>query len=129
MQPNLVVTKSAWSAVTFWRILFFWTIIPLIVMICGIISNKCYKIEFYDDYYVETEGVFSKSETKTAYAGIISVGIRQSFGGRICGYGTLVVDMAGKHDIYMENVCRVREVKAYLEKKVSSKGMQNIIMN
>ena len=64
--PNFVAKKSAWAAVTVLRVLFFWLIIPLIIMIVDIMIKKSERIEFYDDYIIQRSGVLSKKEKRSA---------------------------------------------------------------
>ena len=90
MTPNLVVRKTAWSAVTPLCVLFFWLVIPAIVMIWRIVATKSYVVEFYDDYVITKGGVFSKYERKTVFPAVLSVSVSQSFLGRIFGYGNLL---------------------------------------
>ena len=49
MSPNYTATKSATPVLSFWLILFFWLIIPLIIQIYRIVAAKSYSIEFYDE--------------------------------------------------------------------------------
>ena len=128
MEAQLVVKKSAWTAVSIWRVLFFWLIIPLIKMICGIISSKCTSVSFYDSYYVIREGVFSRREKKVAFENVLAVEVEQSLWGRMCGYGTLHLDVAGRHDVAIEGICKIKEVKSYLDNRVSAKGTNAVIV-
>ena len=59
MQPNYVARKSVLPAFTFWRIILFFLIVPLIVLIYDIIARKKEVIEFYDDKIVYKKGVFN----------------------------------------------------------------------
>ncbi len=124
--PEYVATKSAWSAVTILRVLFFWLIIPLIVMVVDIIIKKHEKIEFYEDCVIVKKGVLSKSERRTVFNGVYSVSIDQSMFGRICKYGNVKVDLPGKWDVNTESVANPEGLKNYLETRMLKRGdMQN----
>lgn len=96
MQPNYVARKSILPAFTFWRIILFFLIVPLIVLIYDIIARKKEVIEFYDDKIVYKKGVFNKSETTAAFMGVYAVNVYQSFFGRIFNYGNVKVDAVGR---------------------------------
>ena len=119
MKPNLVVKKSAWCGVTPLCVLFFWLIIPLIVMICRIVIAKHEIVEFYDEHIIVKSGVLSKHERKTVFPSILSVSISQSFWGRIFGYGNLAVDVVGKWDISLSGIVNPTLVKDYIESRVT----------
>ena len=71
--------KSAWSAITVWQILFFWLIIPLIVMAVKIVKIKSVRIYFYEDRVIERSGILSKRERQSLFQGVLSVSVEQSF--------------------------------------------------
>ena len=128
--PNYVAKKSAWSAVTLFRILLCWLIIPIIIMLVDIIVKKHERIEFYDDYVVVKSGVFSKKERRSALVGIVGVSISQTFKGRICNYGDVYIDVVGKWDINTTQLANPEGLKNYLEPLVSNASrMQSFIMN
>ena len=129
MSPNYTATKSAAPVLSFWLILFFWLIIPLIIQIYRIVSAKSYTIEFYDEKIVVKSGVFNKSESQTVFSGVYSVSISQSFMGRIFGYGDINVDCPGKWDIDTFDIKDPVSLKRYLETKITSSGIQKIITN
>ena len=122
VEPNYVATKSAWKAVTFGRVFFFWLIIPLIVMIVDIMVRKNERIEFYDDKIVVKSGVLTKKEQKTMFSGVLSVSIEQSLWGRMFHYGNVKVDVMGKWDVDLDSVCKPKELEAYLETKIVSRS-------
>ena len=129
MKPEFIVNKSAWKAVTFWRIVLCWLIIPLLVMVFNIISLKCEKIEFYEDKIIVKSGVLNKKERKTSFIGINSVSIEQSLAGRIFNYGDLRVDAVGKWDVNTLGVKQPKKVMAYLETKIVKKESVTIVSN
>lgn len=61
--------KSAWSAITVWQILFFWLIIPLIVMAVKIVKIKSVRIYFYEDRVIERSGILSEREWQSLFQG------------------------------------------------------------
>lgn len=115
MRPNYVATKSAWKAVSFLTIIFFWLIIPLIVMAIRIIILKNERVEFYDNYVIIRWGVLSKNERKSAFLGVNAVSIRQSLLGRMFNYGDVDVDMVGRWDVDLEGISYPAGLKHYLE--------------
>ena len=128
--PNFVAKKSAWAAVTLLRVLFFWLIIPLIIMIIDIMVKKSERIEFYDDYIIQRSGVLSKKEKHSAMVGIMGVSVSQTFGQRIFGYGDVVVDIVGKWNINTNDIANPNALKEYLEPLISKAShMQGVIIN
>lgn len=113
--PNYVAKKSAWSAVTLFRVLFFWLIVPLIIMIVDMIIKKHEIIEFYDDYVVKKSGVLSKKEKRVALIGVVGVSVSQTIWGRICNYGDVYIDVVGKWDVNTSQLAKPNELKKYLE--------------
>lgn len=128
--PNYVASKTAWNAITPLRILFFWLIIPLIVLIVDIIRYKKDKIEFYDRYVIEKSGLLSKREKKSTFAGIYSVSVEQNVWGRIFKYGDVKVDVVGRWDIDTYGISHPNELKKYLETKiVEPDNLQAVVAN
>jgi len=128
--PNYVASKSAWNAVTPLRILFFWLVIPLIVLIVDIIRNKKDKIEFYDKYVIERSGILSKKEKKSTFAGVYSVSVDQSVWGRIFNYGNVKIDVVGRWDVDTDGIARPNGLKRYLESKiVEPDSLKSVVMN
>lgn len=118
MKPEYVATKSAWQGVTWWGVLLFWLIIPLIVMIVRIAAVKKERVEFYDKYIVIKGGLLSRHERRTTFVGVISTAVHQSLLGRMLGYGTVLVDAAGKWDVNLHYTKDPERLKAYLETKL-----------
>ncbi len=115
MNVEYVAKKSAWGAVTLFSVLFCWLIIPLLIMIFRIIAIKSFSIEFYHDYIITKSGVFSKKEQRTSFMGVVCVNMEQSLMGRIFKYGTLRVDIVGKHDFTLDKIADPKDLKQYLE--------------
>ena len=129
MKPNYVAKKSVTAVLSFWLIVFFWLVIPLIIQIARILSAKCYSIEFYDNKIIVKSGVLSKQESQSVFGGVYSVSISQSFFGRIFNYGSVRVDCPGKWDVDTESIKDPSALKKYLENHITSNGMTNIIHN
>ena len=129
MQPKLIVKKSAWGGVTPLCVLFFWLIIPLIIMIWRIIVIKHEKVEFYDGYVIIKSGVLSKNSKRMILPGILSVSTSQSFFGRIFKYSHLKVDATGKFDVNMKFVSNYTTTLNYLEGlRVDAKDVKPIVV-
>ncbi len=127
-KPNYVAKKSAWSAVTLFRVLLFWLIIPLIIMIVDIIIKKHEIIEFYDDYVVKKSGVLSKKEKRVALIGVVGVSVSQTIWGRICNYGDVCIDVVGKWDVNTSQLAKPNGLKNYLEPFITkASNLQGIV--
>ena len=129
MVPNYVAKKNVLFALNFWLILFSFLIIPLIIQIWKIIVLKSITYEFYDYRIIRKSGVFNKKEERFVFAGVYSVSMYQSFWGRVFNYGDVMVDAPGEWDI---NTCGIKNPKrlaGYLEKRITARGMTNIIYN
>lgn len=70
MHPNYVARKSILPAFTFLRVILFFLIVPLIILIYNIIALKKEVIEFYDDKIIYKKGVLNKSETTVTFMGV-----------------------------------------------------------
>lgn len=128
--PNYVAKKSAWSAVTFFRVVFFWLIIPLIIMIVDIIIKKHEVLEFYDDYVIQKRGVLSRKEERAALIGVVGVSVEQTFWGRICNFGEVYIDLVGRSwDVNTSDLANPSGLKKYLEPFISkASNLQGIIV-
>ena len=129
MKPNYVAKKSVTPVLSFWLIVFFWLVIPLIIQIARILSAKCYSIEFYDDKIVVRSGVLNKNEVQSVFGGVYLVSVSQSFMGRIFNYGNIKVDCPGRWDIDTTGIKDPSALKKYLENYITANGMTNIIHN
>ena len=129
MTPNYVAKKSAASVLSFWLIVFFWLVIPLIIQIARIVSAKCYSIEFYDNKIIVKSGVLNKNERQSVFAGVYSVSVSQSLAGRILSYGDISVDCPGRWDVDTVGIKNPAALKNYLEGHITASGMTNIIHN
>lgn len=128
--PNYVATKSAWAGVTFLRVLFFWLIIPLLIMIFDIMRKKSETIEFYDGYIIHKKGLLNKKEDRFKMTGIVGVRVNQTLWQRICNYGDIVIDVQGKWDIDTTDIANPNELKNFLSKYIGeTKNFTNVINN
>ena len=114
--PNYVAKKSAWSVISFWSVLFFFLIVPLIVMIIKIIIAKHEIIEFYDDYIVEKSGVLARREKRMVFQGVVYTSISQRFWQRVFGYGDISIRSIGRLCINAKGIARPVDLKEFLEK-------------
>lgn len=118
MKPDYVAKKSAFLELDIRLLLLFWLIVPLIMQICKIVLAKCTKIEFYPDKIVTKKGFFNIRQTETAFEGITSVSIQQTFWGRIFNYGTVMVDGPHRWLISSFGIAKPRELVKYLETRI-----------
>lgn len=129
MTPNYVAKKSIAKELNFWLILFFWLIIPLIIQIVRILQAKAYTIEFYDEKVIIKSGVLNKNESQSVFAGVFSVSVSQSLFGRMFNFGDVSVDCPGKWDINTNGIKNPKGLKAYLETKITAKGINQVVMD
>ena len=114
-RAHIVARKSIIPAIKWWHIVFFWTIIPMIHLICKIIVLKNQYVEFYDSYVIKKKGVFHKTEEKCMFPKVMSCHVHRTFNGRIWNYGNVTIDAIGKWDVDLTNVKRPLYIKKYLE--------------
>ena len=127
MQPNYVVKKSVVPVLSVWLILFFWLIVPLIIQIVRILAAKSYSVEFYDAKVITRSGIFNKQEKQTVFAGVNAVSISQSLFGQMFGYGDVSVDCRGKWDIDTHGIRDPRDLKTFLESRITTDNMTTVI--
>ena len=126
-RPQYIARKSKLVAVRWWHVVFFWTIIPLIHLLCRIVSLKNQYVEFYDHYVIIKEGVFRKSEEKHMFPKVLSVNVERSFWGRIFNYGNIHVDAIGKWDVPLNGVKHPLYIRKYLENHfISTKEVKSM---
>ncbi|MDE7070582.1 MAG: PH domain-containing protein [Clostridia bacterium] len=124
-EPEYVAKKSAWKAVTLFRVLFCWLIVPLIIMIVDIAKLKSQKIEFYENYIIQKGGVIAKYERQSTFRGVISVSINQSIHGRMFDYGDIAVDVVGKWDVNTTAIADPKHLKKYLDSRMLAPSSGN----
>jgi len=117
MESLYTVKKSIVPSFSFLRILFFWLIIPCILIIIDIIKFSKEKVEIYEKHIIEKTGILSKNEKQTTFAGIVSVSVNQTLFGRMFNYGNVTIDIVGKGGIYIEGAKNPFELKKFLESK------------
>lgn len=118
MKPDYIAKKSAFLELNIILILLSFLIVPLIMQICKIVLAKRTVIEFYPDRIVTRRGFFNVRETETAFEGISSVSIQQTFWGRIFNYGTVMVDGPHRWLISSFGISKPRELVRYLETRI-----------
>ena len=114
-RPHIVARKSILPAFKLWRILTFWLIIPLIMIIVDVVKLKSQYVEFYDSFVIKKKGVFNKTEERCMFPKVLSCHVYRSFWGRVFNYGDIKVDAIGKWDVDLIGIKRPLFVRKYLE--------------
>ncbi len=122
-------TRSAWSEVTFLRVILCLLVIPIFYLIFKIAEAKCEVAEFYSDRVVLKSGVFNKSENEVLLVGVSAVYIDKSFKGRVFGYGSVKVDILGRNDLRLEDVANPEGLKNYLQRYVNAGNFRQVLAN
>lgn len=118
MNPLFVAKKSKMASFSILRIIFFWLIVPLILIILDMVRAGIEKIEFYEKNVIEKTGIISKNEKNTIFKGVVSVTVNQGFWGRLFGYGDVHIDLIGKNNLHLEKIKNPYELKKFLETKI-----------
>ena len=126
-EPNYIAKQSILPAFKWWRILFFWLVIPLISLIAHIIRLKCTYIEFYDSYYIKKWGVFVKRTQKVIFPKITSISTTKY----ILGHGDVHIDTVGKiGDEVFEKISHPDDLRDFLEyNMLSESAIENFSNN
>lgn len=127
MTPLYVAKKSCLRAFTPLRILFFWLIIPTILILIDIIQLKNETVEFYEDHILVKSGVLSKKQRRSVFSGVYSVSIDQSVFGRMFNYGDVRIDVPGKWDVNTDGIKDPDALSHFLEGKITTKRTVSII--
>ena len=114
-----VITKSVWKAFDLLGILLAITIIPLIIRIIVLKSDKTY---FYENRIISRYGVLSKHETETAFVGVSAISVDQSLLGRIFGFGDINIDVIGKWRVTIKGAKKPMQAKEFLTKYIVEKS-------
>ena len=114
-RPHIVARKSILPAFKLWRILTFWLIVPLIMIIVDVVILRSQYVEFYDSFVIKKRGVFNKTEERCMFPKVLSCHVYRSFWGRVFNYGDIKVDAIGKWDVDLEGIKRPLFVRKYLE--------------
>ena len=126
-RPHIIARKSLLPAFKFWRILFFWLIIPLIMIIVDVIKLKHEYVEFYSAHVIKKKGVFNKTEEKCMFPKILSCNVSRTFWGRVFNYGDIEIDAIGKWDVDLKNIKRPLYIRKYLENHfISAKEIRSM---
>ena len=122
-KPNYVAKKSILPAFKFWRVVLFFLIVPIIMIVCDIIKRRCYSVEFYDNYVIEKSGVLNKEEKKKLFPKILNITTKVNF----LGYGDLKIDVMGEWDVDLTEIKKPKELRAFLEShSVDNSTIDNI---
>ncbi len=122
-----VAKRSVIPHIKLWTVLLFWLVIPLFILIADIIIVKCDTLEFHENKIITKTGVFNKHQTQSLFAGVYSVTVYQSFLGRIFNYGDIKIDCPGKWDVDTTGIKNPHGLRRYLEKRLASTELNNII--
>ena len=126
-RPHIIARKSIIPAFKFWRVLFFWLIIPLIMIIVDVVKLRHEYVEFYNTYVVKKKGVFRKTEDKVMFPKVLSCSTDIPFWGRIFKYGDISIDAIGKWDVDLKGVKNPKYIKKYVENHfISAKEIRSM---
>jgi len=114
-----VITKSAWKAFDLLGILMAITIIPIIIRILILKSDRTY---FYENRIISRYGILSKHETETAFVGISAISVDQSLLGRIFRFGDINIDVIGKWRVTIKGAKKPMQAKEFLTKYIVEKS-------
>lgn len=114
-RPHIVARKSILPAFKLWRVLTFFLIVPLIMIIVDIIILRSQYVEFYDSFVIKKKGVFNKTEERCMFPKVLSCNVYRSFWGRVFNYGDIQIDAIGKWDVDLHGIKRPLFVRKYLE--------------
>ena len=128
MKPEYVAQKSIVKAFTPLCVLFFWLVIPTLIILFRILVIKSESFEFYKDHVIHKSGILNKRENRKPFFRVNGVSFSQTLLGSIFNYGTLSVDATGRWDFSLEGIKNPRALKAYLEgRSAKEENFQNII--
>ncbi len=126
-RPNIIARKSLWPAFKWWRVLLFWLIIPLIMIIVDCIKLSHKKVEFYNAYVIKKSGVFNKVEERCMFPKVLACNVYRSFKGRIFNYGDIKIDAIGRWDVDLIRIKNPLMIRKYIEKHfISPKAIRNM---
>lgn len=114
-RPHIVARKSILPAFKLWRVLTFFLIVPLVMIIVDVIILRSQYVEFYDSFVIKKRGVFNKTEERCMFPKILSCNVYRSFWGRVFNYGDIQIDAIGKWDVDLHGIKRPLFVRKYLE--------------
>ena len=115
---DYVIKKSAWKAFDLLGILLAITIIPIVIRIILLKSDKTY---FYENRIISKYGILSKNETETAFVGVSAISVHQSLLGRILGFGDIHIDVIGKWKVTIKGAKNPMKAKEILTKYIVNK--------
>ncbi|MDE7453392.1 MAG: hypothetical protein K2N22_03190, partial [Clostridia bacterium] len=105
----------------------------LITLIVTFVEATKSRIQFYTDKIIVKGGIFTTHESLSVMTPLVGVSVYQSFGGKIFGYGNILIDKVGRGwDIKTTYIKKPYEVKQFLEGLMAEtdySGMQMHIAN
>lgn len=125
MEPNYIARKSAFSVLTFVRVISCVLIIPFFVLLYRIAAAKNYRIEFYDDRIVTYNGLINIRKKQVVFMGVTGVSTSKSLMGRIFSYGDVSVDCVGKWDVDTYGIKYPDALESYLQSKIVQAPQSN----
>ena len=126
-RPHIVARKSILPAFKLWRVLTFFLIVPLVMIIVDVIILRSQYVEFYDSFVIKKRGVFNKTEERCMFPKILSCNVYRSFWGRVFNYGDIQIDAIGKWDVDLHGIKRPLFVRKYLENHfISAKEIKSM---
>ena len=125
MKQIYKANKSGWTGVKPYMILLFFLIVPLIILIFSVMKAKRECIIVYEDKLVLKDGgLFNQNEKVITIRGIDAISVKKTFWGSIFNYGTITIDVIGKHDIYFEGIKNPAKLKSVIEEILEKKEHQ-----
>lgn len=110
---GFVVMKSVGPYITFLGLVII--VISGILCLCEGLVMRSNTLEFYKTKYVIKSGVINKHEKEVLLTNLLSVSLSQTLSGRLLDYGTVKINLIGKHDISLSGVKHPHELKKYIE--------------
>ena len=101
-------------------------LVSILVALFEALSQRSNVIEFYEKKYVVKSGIINKHENEALLTNIVSVSVSQGLGGSLFHYGTVRLDVVGKHDVRLVGVKNPHELKKYIETLMNKTDMNNI---
>lgn len=133
MEAKYVCKRSALYNFHFLRcvILLVLGVIPgIIYIIYKNVEANHNLVEFYEDKVILKSGIFNTKEDESIFKGVLSVSVSQTMGGKMLNYGTVSVDVVGRHNLHLEGIKNPNELKKYLlTRKIEASEINHTITN
>lgn len=109
-----MIVKKHWMMVAIWVLLAF-TVILLPLSIFMILRYKCDKLEISDGLLNLSQGIIFKTDDTIPLCKVNRITVRKGIGGRIFGYGTIIVQSAAEYAVVAyPYVCDPDKVRKYM---------------